>query len=71
LHAEVSRSDIAGFIIVFLAYLLNEFHGLSYLLGRETENKKPEDKPEDKKPQYKPEDKTQPTDTNKDPQTKF
>jgi hypothetical protein len=41
------------------------------LLGRETENKKPEDKPEDKKPQYKPEDKTQPTDTNKDPQTKF
>jgi hypothetical protein len=72
LHAEVSRSDIAGFIIVFLAYLLNEFHGLSYLLGRETEDKKPEDnKPEDKKPEdKKPEDKTQPTD-NKDPQTKF
>jgi hypothetical protein len=34
LHAEVSRSDIVGFIIVFLAYLLNEFHGLSTLLGR-------------------------------------
>ena len=66
LHAEVSRSDIAGFIIVFLAYLLNEFHGLSFLLGRETEDKKkPED---DKKPEYnkKPED-----NTNKDPQSKF
>ena len=75
LHAEVSRSDIAGFIIVFLAYLLNEFHGLSLLLGRE-DNKKPDDKKpeEDKKPEdnKKPEDDNKPEDnTNKDPQSKF
>jgi len=34
LHADVSRSDIVGFVIVFLAYLLNEFQGVSLLLGR-------------------------------------
>lgn len=37
LHADVSRSDVVGFIIVFLAFLLNEFHGMSYLLGRKEE----------------------------------
>jgi hypothetical protein len=40
LHAEVSRSDVVGFIIVFLAYLLNEFHGLSTLLGRNVDESK-------------------------------
>lgn len=48
LHAEVSRSDIVGFIIVFLAYLLNEFHGLSLLLGRKDDESKDKVKEEDK-----------------------
>ena len=43
LHADVSRSDVVGFIIVFLAFLLNEFHGMSYLLGRKDETKDKDD----------------------------
>ena len=34
LKSDISRSDVVGFIIVFLAFLLNEFHGLSWALGR-------------------------------------
>lgn len=30
LHSDISRSDVIGFIIVFLAFLLNEFHGMSF-----------------------------------------
>jgi len=43
LHADVSRSDVVGFIIVFLAFLLNEFHGMSYLLGRDVDESKGKD----------------------------
>jgi hypothetical protein len=43
LHADVSRSDVVGFIIVFLAFLLNEFHGMSYILGRKDKDIKKED----------------------------
>lgn len=44
LRSDVSRSDVVGFVIVFFAFLLNEFHGLSWMLGR-----KPEEKETDKK----------------------
>lgn len=43
LHSDISRSDIIGFIIVFLAFLLNEFHGMSFLLGRKPEEDKPKE----------------------------
>lgn len=33
LHSDISRSDVVGFIIVFIAYLFNEFHGISWLFG--------------------------------------
>ena len=36
LKSEISRSDVVGFIIVFFAFLLNEFHGISILLGRKS-----------------------------------
>ena len=53
LKSEISRSDVVGFIIVFLAFLLNEFHGLSWLLGRdkkvEGEPKKVEGDPKKEK----------------------
>jgi len=49
LHADVSRSDVVGFIIVFLAFLLNEFHGMSYLLGRGVDKDKDIKKEEDDK----------------------
>ncbi len=64
LKSDISRSDVVGFVIVFLAFLLNEFAGLSWLLGREVAKPKPkepvkeekekepvkEDPPADKKP---------------------
>jgi hypothetical protein len=40
LKSEISRSDVVGFIIVFLAFLLNEMHGVSRLLGMEPEKQK-------------------------------
>ncbi len=70
LHSDVSRSDIIGFIIVFLAFLLNEFHGIYLLLGRKVddskskedkskEDKSKEDKSkEDKSKEDKPKDNT-------------
>jgi len=39
LHSEISRSDVVGFVIVFLAYLLNEYQGISALLGIKLEEK--------------------------------
>ena len=36
LKSDISRSDVVGFIIVFFAFLLNEFHGISILLGRKS-----------------------------------
>ena len=49
LHSDISRSDVVGFVIVFLAFLLNEFHGLSLLLGRKPEEKEKEKKEEKEK----------------------
>lgn len=40
LKSEISRSDVVGFVIVFLAFLLNEMHGVSRLLGMEPEKQK-------------------------------
>ncbi len=61
LKSDISRSDVVGFIIVFLAFLLNEFHGLSWALGRpppkketpkkETPKEKEDTPPTDKKPE--------------------
>lgn len=60
LHADVSRSDIIGFVIVFGAYLINAFHGASWLFGlkvpdehiekTETSDKPTTDKPTTDKP---------------------
>ena len=47
LHSDISRSDVIGFIIVFLAFLLNEFHGMSFLLGRKPEETKSKSKTEE------------------------
>ena len=33
LHSDISRSDVVGFVIVFLAYLLNIFEGVSKFMG--------------------------------------
>lgn len=50
LRSDVSRSDIVGFVIVFFAFLLNEFHGLSWLLGRKTEKPEKDKKENDTAP---------------------
>jgi len=39
LHSDISRSDVIGFIIVFFAFLLNEFQVISLLLARDKEEK--------------------------------
>jgi len=42
LHADVSRSDIVGFIIVFIAFMMNEFHVISMYFGTNDKEKEKE-----------------------------
>ena len=42
LHADVSRSDIVGFIIVFIAFMMNEFHVISMYFGTDDKEKEKE-----------------------------
>ena len=42
LHSEISRSDVVGFVIVFIAYLLNIFEVVSTYLGIKKEEPKAE-----------------------------
>ena len=46
LHSDISRSDVVGFIIVFLAFLLNEFHMMSTWLGWDVSQHKKESEKE-------------------------
>lgn len=46
LHSEISRSDVVGFVIVFIAYLLNIFGVVSTYLGIKKEEPKAEQAPE-------------------------
>lgn len=48
LHSEISRSDVVGFVIVFIAYLLNIFGVVSTYLGIKKEEPKAEQAPEQK-----------------------
>jgi len=47
LHSEISRSDVVGFVIVFIAYGLNVTGSVSKYLGIPVEkhDEKPEEKP--------------------------
>ena len=42
LHADISRSDIVGFIIVFIAFMMNEFHVISMYFGTDDKEKEKE-----------------------------
>ena len=63
LKSDISRSDVVGFIIVFFAFLLNEFHGMSILLGRKSldDIKKGKDDGKEKEKEKKKEETTPPT----------